>query len=95
MSRVFYARAKSLLSFDMLGRGSIGLVQALLLMGQYLQSTESSGLCWNVVGLAIRVAQRIGLHLGPSDSTHGYATCGRSGGLQGMDQMEIEIRRRV
>jgi hypothetical protein len=32
-------------------------------MSQYLQSTDMPGLCWNIVGLAIRVGQSIGLHI--------------------------------
>jgi hypothetical protein len=79
------------MSFDLLARGSIELVQTLLPMAQYLQSTEMSGLCWNTVGLAIRVVQSIGLHLGPDDPTHGYAT-GRK--LED-DQVAMEMRRRV
>jgi len=65
-SDVFFKRSRLLLHVDILGSGSIYLVQALLLMGQYLQSTKSPNRCWNVVGLAIRVAQGLGLHL---DST--------------------------
>ncbi|CCX33498.1 Similar to Uncharacterized transcriptional regulatory protein C3C7.04; acc. no. O14130 [Pyronema omphalodes CBS 100304] len=65
-SDVFFKRSRLLLHVDILGSGSILLVQALLLMGQYLQSTKYPNRCWNVVGLAIRVAQGLGLHL---DST--------------------------
>lgn len=62
-SDVFFQRSKKLLHFDILEAGSIKVVQALLLMGQYLQCTKLPGRCWIVVGLAIRVAQGIGLHL--------------------------------
>ena len=37
-------------------------VQLLLLKAQYLQGTHYSLLCWNLVGLAIRIAQGLGLH---------------------------------
>ena len=60
ISRSFYDRAKQLLDLDFLSFGSTPLVQTLLLMGQYLQSTEMPSACWTVVGLAIRVAQGIG-----------------------------------
>ncbi|KAL9553656.1 hypothetical protein MBANPS3_003189 [Mucor bainieri] len=62
-SDVFFQRSKKLLHFDILEAGNIKVVQALLLMGQYLQCTKLPGRCWIVVGLAIRVAQGIGLHL--------------------------------
>ncbi|KAK4511983.1 uncharacterized protein ATC70_003982 [Mucor velutinosus] len=62
-SDVFFQRSKRLLHFDILEAGNIKVVQALLLMGQYLQCTKLPGRCWIVVGLAIRVAQGIGLHL--------------------------------
>jgi hypothetical protein len=94
-SKVFHDRSRRLLGFDLLARGSIELVQTLLLMAQYLQSTEMSGLCWNVVGLAIRVAQSIGLHLSPSDSTDGHATRSRFGAFESTSQIDIEMRRRV
>ena len=61
-SAVFFNRAKQLLRFDILEAGSLDLVQALLLMGQYLQSTNSPARCWIVVGLGIRIAQSLGLY---------------------------------
>lgn len=62
-SEVFLKRARELLHFDLLDTGTLELVQALAMMGQYLQSTKHPNRCWNVVGLAIRVAQGMGLHL--------------------------------
>ncbi|KAL5343980.1 fungal-specific transcription factor domain-containing protein [Aspergillus crustosus] len=59
---MFFKRVKALMDFDMFAQGNIFLVQALILMGQYLQSTDMSTACWNMVGMAIRVAQGIGLH---------------------------------
>jgi len=56
-------RAKSLLGFCVFDDGSVRVVQALLLMGVYLQSTSRPNRCWNVVGMAIRVAQGIKLHV--------------------------------
>ncbi|PYH96647.1 putative C6 transcription factor [Aspergillus ellipticus CBS 707.79] len=59
----FFARAKDLLQFNLWNTGSAALIQCLLLMAQYLQSTDSAHQCWIVTGLAIRNAQSMGLHL--------------------------------
>ncbi|KAL2820921.1 fungal-specific transcription factor domain-containing protein [Aspergillus cavernicola] len=59
----FFSRAKDLLHFNLWDSGSAGLIQCLLLMAQYLQSTDSAHQCWIVTGLAIRNAQSMGLHL--------------------------------
>lgn len=66
-SLVYFDRARDHLNsnFNLLDTGDAGslmLLQALLLIGQYLQATEKPAACWNVVGLAIRVAQELGLH---------------------------------
>lgn len=60
---VFFSRAKELLQFNLWNSGSAELIQCLLLMGQYLQSTDSAHQCWIVIGLAVRNAQSLGLHL--------------------------------
>jgi hypothetical protein len=75
----FFNRAKTLLGFSIFDVGSLQVVQALLLMGSYLQSTNRPNRCWNVVGMGIRVAQGLGLHIE------------RSGG----DLVERETRRRA
>ncbi|PKX93596.1 transcription factor domain-containing protein [Aspergillus novofumigatus IBT 16806] len=59
----FFSRAKDLLHFNLWHGGSATLIQCLLLMAQYLQSTDSAHQCWIVTGLAIRNAQSLGLHL--------------------------------
>ncbi|RDW76781.1 transcription factor domain-containing protein [Aspergillus mulundensis] len=59
----FFSRAKDLLHFSLWDSGSAGLIQCLLLMAQYLQSTNSAHQCWIVTGLAVRNAQSMGLHL--------------------------------
>ncbi|KAM0260132.1 hypothetical protein ACHAQJ_002896 [Trichoderma viride] len=89
LSRSFFERAKKLMDLDMLAAGSLALVQTLLLMGQYLQSTEMSSTCWNIVGLAVRVAQNIGLHHDPKNCNQ--ACCP----AQTLDQAETEMRRRA
>ncbi|KIM77707.1 hypothetical protein PILCRDRAFT_825147 [Piloderma croceum F 1598] len=59
----FFKRAKTLVFSGLLQAGSIELIQALLLMGQYLHGSLELKNCWTVVGLAIRTAQGLGLHL--------------------------------
>jgi hypothetical protein len=92
MSSVYFKRAKSLINFDLLENGSLQLVQTLLLMSQYLQSTEMVGSCWNLVGLAIRVAQGIGLHLSGFESSRNRNF---TGGERPANQMQVEVARRV
>ncbi|KAJ5118413.1 fungal-specific transcription factor domain-containing protein [Penicillium atrosanguineum] len=88
-SLVFFERAKRLLDFDTLANGSLALVQTLLLMGQFLQSTNMSSACWNIVGMAIRVAQGIGLHHEPD--RYDQSCCSK----ETIGQAETELRRRV
>lgn len=59
----FYQRSRRLFVFDILDSSSLPAVQLLLLQGVYLQSSRYATRCWNVVGLAIRVAQSLGLHI--------------------------------
>lgn len=65
----FFSRAKDLLQFNLWQSGSTALIQCLLLMAQYLQSTDCADQCWMVTGMAIRSAQGLGLHL-PETSAH-------------------------
>lgn len=58
---VFYRRARELL--DVVETGSVRLVQSFLLLGQYFQSTNEPHPCWVFVGIGIRTAQSLGLHL--------------------------------
>lgn len=75
----FFNRAKTLLGLSIFDVGTLRVVQALLLMGSYLQSTSRPNQCWNVLGMGIRVAQGLGLHIEPSEG----------------DFIERESRRRV
>lgn len=59
----FFCRAKALFQFNLWETGSLELIQSLILMAQYLQSTDSAHQCWIVTGLAVRNAQSSGLHL--------------------------------
>jgi hypothetical protein len=81
---IFFKRAKVLIDFDILARGDIFLVQMLILLSHYLQSTDMASACWNMVGLAIRVALGIGLQHEPGDSEQGK-----------LSQLAIEIQRRA
>jgi hypothetical protein len=58
---VFFARARSLTNFELLEIGQFSLIQAFLLMGLYLQSTNMPRQCLQSVGMAIWIAQDIGL----------------------------------
>lgn len=89
ISSTFFARAKNLIDFDMLSHGNIFLVQALLLLAQYLQSTDMANACWNMTGLAIRVAHGIGLHHDQEGCDHGC--CAKSQ----RNQIETEMRSRA
>ncbi|KIM73611.1 hypothetical protein PILCRDRAFT_724526 [Piloderma croceum F 1598] len=75
----FFKRAKTLVFSGLLQAGSIELIQALLLMGQYLHGSLELNNCWTVVGLAIRTAQGLGLHRGEFTA----------------DIVEHEVRKRV
>ncbi|KAJ5093357.1 hypothetical protein N7456_009218 [Penicillium angulare] len=62
-AHVYFNRANSLIDTNLWEDGSVALVSCLLLMGIYLQSTNSPQKCWIVTGHAIRMAQSLGLHL--------------------------------
>lgn len=63
MSNTHFQRAQKLFCLDLMDVSHIELVQALLLMGQYLQSTHMSRRCFQCIGLAIWIAQDMGLHI--------------------------------
>lgn len=62
-ARKYFDRAQDLLFLDLWDIGSLQLVQCLLLMGQYSQSTNSPHQAWMVIGLTVRIAEGLGLHL--------------------------------
>ena len=64
---VYYKSAQGYIDLEFLQFQSVHTVQCLLLMAQYLQSTREPQHCWMFVGLAIRIAQSLGLDL-PSTS---------------------------
>ncbi|KAH8821945.1 fungal-specific transcription factor domain-containing protein [Xylogone sp. PMI_703] len=63
MASVFVSRARTLLLPRLFLPGSLERVQALLLLCHYLQGTLELCECWNLVGVMIRTAVSIGLHL--------------------------------
>ncbi|KAK1503652.1 hypothetical protein CABS01_09041 [Colletotrichum abscissum] len=67
----FYKQSFKLVSVDTLDHSSLQLVQLLLLRGVYLHYTQYADRCWNTTGVALRVAQGLGLHSrgdGPTSS---------------------------
>ncbi|GAD92952.1 hypothetical protein NECHADRAFT_75561 [Paecilomyces variotii No. 5] len=74
-----YQQSRKHFVFEILDASSLPLVQLLLLKGIYLQSSRYPTRFWNVVGLAIRAAQSLGLHLDIESGT----------------QLSREMRRRV
>lgn len=80
-SNLFFSRMKNLVNIDVLDSGSLAHVQALLLVGMYLQCTRDPKRCWNVIGMAYRMSVGLGLHLGRS--------------MPGLTRLEREIRWRI
>jgi hypothetical protein len=76
-----YLQSRTLAKIEEMDTVSILTVQFLLLTGFYLLNSKFTNRCWNVIGLAIRNAQSLGLH----DETR---SCLRS-------QIDRETRRRV
>ncbi|OCT49176.1 C6 transcription factor [Cladophialophora carrionii] len=68
---VYFKRAQGYVDLEFLQFQSVHTVQCLLLLAQYLQSTREPQQCWLFVGLAIRIAQSLGLDL-PSTSARAH-----------------------
>lgn len=81
LSDTFFRRSKQLLRIDILDEGSLALIQTLLIVAQFLQSTQFPNRCWNVVGLACRMAQGLGLYLDDENENRPF--------------VEVEMRRRT
>ncbi|KAK5049041.1 hypothetical protein LTR84_005463 [Exophiala bonariae] len=86
MSETFFSRSEHLLPMELLDFANLEMVQSLVLMAQYLQSTDKPNYCWSIVGLAIRMAQAIGLHLDSPERV----VAGKK-----YDQVDVEVRKRV
>jgi hypothetical protein len=78
----YYQRSRALTNFDICDYSSLSTVRLQLVTGLYLQTTPHASRCWNVVGMAIRLAQDLGLHRDP---------CGHAQS----DSVEVEMKRRV
>jgi len=77
----FFNRSKAFVGLDFIDMHNVGVVQSLLLMTLFLQSTPFPSRCWNSVGLACRVGQGLGLHTDAGHTTR--------------PPLETEIRRRT
>ncbi|KAH8896525.1 hypothetical protein GQ53DRAFT_640184 [Thozetella sp. PMI_491] len=80
-SAPFVRRSRHLMRMDFLDDADLSKVQALLILARYLQNTNLPSRCWNVVGMAFRMAQGLGLHLEMKAGT--------------TSPLDIEMRRRV
>ncbi|KAJ5555996.1 hypothetical protein N7513_003638 [Penicillium frequentans] len=58
----FFLQAKHHIGLDMIDIHSIGVVQTLLIVALFLQSTPYPHRCWNSIGTACRLALGLGLH---------------------------------
>ncbi|KAF5971920.1 hypothetical protein FBULB1_8970 [Fusarium bulbicola] len=81
ISDSFYRRPYRLVSIETLDFSSLQIVQLLLLRAIYLHCTTYANRCWNMVGVALRVAQGLGLHLEQTALSK--------------NQLQREMRRRV
>ncbi|KAH8805132.1 fungal-specific transcription factor domain-containing protein [Xylogone sp. PMI_703] len=79
--RPFVTRSRNIIFSHVFKKGNLELIQSLLLMSHYLQGTLELNECWNLVGLMIRTAFTIGLHLNPE--------------VFSLKAIEIEVRKRV
>ncbi|TID27367.1 hypothetical protein E6O75_ATG00134 [Venturia nashicola] len=67
----YYSAARSLFTIKLLEAGTLGTVQALLLMGNYLQKMDRPNTGYNFVGIAYRMALGLGLHREAPTKKHG------------------------
>lgn len=78
---VFWRRTKDLLEldFDVFNQPCIEFILAFFFMSVYLQSTtQLTGACWNLVGVAIRFAQALGLHCNSHSSIKKFTEGGNA-----------------
>lgn len=80
-SNMFFQKTKAFVGIGLIEHNSLSVVQTLLIVALFLQSTAFPDRCWNSVGIACRLAQGLGLHIDESD--------GKGGSL------EAEVRRRT
>lgn len=65
---IFRARAKGIILHQMCTNGSLQTVQSLLLRSYLLRNPADLEECWNLTGLAIRMASTLELHLDPGSA---------------------------
>lgn len=82
MAADFVGKAKRIVFAQIFRQESLELVQSLLMMCQYLQSTLELNQCWSLVGLMTRTAISLGLHFNPPAS-------------ESLTTVEKEVRKRV
>lgn len=80
-SATFYGRVRDLLDAEILDHSSISHLQVLLLVSHYLLTTQYPTRCYNMIGLACRMAVGLGLHLDKSGP--------------GRSEVEKQVRRRL
>lgn len=61
-AHIFFLRSKPYIGLDMLDVRTIGVVQTLLIVALYLQSTPCPNRCWYSIGVACRTGLGLGLH---------------------------------
>jgi hypothetical protein len=61
-------KAKNLMKLDLFNDGSFAILQMMLLLAHYFQSTSSPNKSWVIVGISARIAQALGLHMDASRS---------------------------
>ncbi|KAH7007704.1 fungal-specific transcription factor domain-containing protein [Ilyonectria destructans] len=71
---IFFNRARSIFQYDVSDGTdqSLQVVQIFLLMAQYLNSTGSPQRSWELLGVAIRICQRLGLHQGATTDQRAF-----------------------
>lgn len=80
-SAPFVRRSRHLMRLEFLDTADLSMVQALLILARYLQTTSIPSRCWHVAGIAYRMAQSLGLHLRMDK--------------RATSAVELEMRRRV
>lgn len=78
---IFFKEARKLLSMDVLEKGSLSYVQAIVLMANYLQKRNKPNAGFILIGIGFSMALAIGLH--------------REFGMPSTSPFTMEIRRRV
>ncbi|TQN71713.1 Sorbicillinoid biosynthetic cluster transcription factor 2 [Colletotrichum shisoi] len=91
-SVTFYGRLRELLRDEILDHSSLSHVQVLLLVSHYLLTTRYPNRCYNMIGMASRMAVGLGLHLEKAGSVPStIATQVRRRLWHGCFQMEMFV----